>query len=50
MTSKDRYIVPLIMANKTVTKKILAENGFRVPAGAEFATVEKGACCLPAIC
>jgi glutamate--cysteine ligase len=38
MTGKDRYIVPLIMANKTVTKKILAEKGFRVPKGAEFAT------------
>ena len=47
MTSKDRYIVPLIMANKTVTKKILAENGFRVPAGAEFATVEKALAAYP---
>ena len=40
MTSKDRYIVPLIAAKKR-SQKILAENGFRVPAGAEFATVEK---------
>ncbi|HCE12962.1 MAG TPA: bifunctional glutamate--cysteine ligase GshA/glutathione synthetase GshB, partial [Enterococcus sp.] len=38
MTSKDQYIVPLIMANKTVTKKVLAEHGFHVPSGAEFAT------------
>lgn len=38
MTSKDQYIVPLIMANKTVTKKILADHGFRVPGGAEFST------------
>lgn len=37
MTSKDNYIIPLAMANKTVTKKILNEAGFPVPAGAEFA-------------
>ncbi|MGT2716392.1 bifunctional glutamate--cysteine ligase GshA/glutathione synthetase GshB [Streptococcus respiraculi] len=36
MTSKDNYVVPLAMANKTVTKKILAAAGFPVPAGAEF--------------
>lgn len=36
MTSKDSYIAPLIMANKTVTKKVLAQAGFRVPKGAEF--------------
>ena len=28
MTSKDNYVVPLAMANKTVTKKILADAGF----------------------
>lgn len=39
MTSKDSYIVPLIMENKTVTKKILAETGFRVPSGAEFTSM-----------
>lgn len=39
MTSKDRYIVPLIMANKTVTKKILASNGYRVPLGLEFTSL-----------
>ncbi|MBF0788263.1 MULTISPECIES: bifunctional glutamate--cysteine ligase GshA/glutathione synthetase GshB [unclassified Streptococcus] len=38
MTSKDNYVVPLAMANKTVTKKILAAAGFPVPAGAEFST------------
>lgn len=37
MTSKDSYVVPLMMANKTVTKKVLAKAGFRVPGGAEFA-------------
>lgn len=36
MTSKDNYIVPLIMENKTVTKKVLANAGYRVPAGREF--------------
>ncbi|MBF0775678.1 bifunctional glutamate--cysteine ligase/glutathione synthetase [Streptococcus azizii] len=38
MTSKDSYVVPLAMANKTVTKKILAAAGFPVPAGAEFSS------------
>lgn len=36
MTSKDNYVIPLAMANKTVTKKILDQAGFPVPAGAEF--------------
>ena len=36
MTAKDNYVVPLAMANKTVTKKILREAGFPVPGGAEF--------------
>ncbi|HHF7039157.1 TPA: bifunctional glutamate--cysteine ligase GshA/glutathione synthetase GshB [Streptococcus mutans] len=36
MTSKDNYVIPLAMANKVVTKKILRENGYPVPAGAEF--------------
>lgn len=39
MTAKDNYVVPLAMANKTVTKKLLAQAGFPVPAGSEF--VEK---------
>ncbi|WP_049481277.1 bifunctional glutamate--cysteine ligase GshA/glutathione synthetase GshB [Streptococcus constellatus] len=42
MTSKDNYIVPLAMANKTVTKKILSAAGFPVPVGAEFSTLEEG--------
>lgn len=41
MTSKDQYIVPLIMENKTVTKKILSDAGFRVPLGREFHSVEE---------
>ena len=40
MTSKDNYVVPLAMANKTVTKKILEQAGFPVPAGAEFSQLE----------
>ncbi|MHC5269187.1 bifunctional glutamate--cysteine ligase GshA/glutathione synthetase GshB [Enterococcus sp. LJL98] len=39
MTSKDSYIVPLLMENKTVTKKVLAEAGFRVPKGSEFSNL-----------
>ena len=45
MTSRDTYVVPLMMANKTVTKKVLAEAGYRVPAGEEYDTLadaEKG--------
>ena len=36
MTSKDNYVVPLIMENKVVTKKVLAASHFRVPQGAEY--------------
>ena len=42
MTSKDSYIAPLIMENKTVTKKILDSAGFRVPAGEEYVTLAEG--------
>lgn len=41
MTSKDTYIAPLLMANKTVTKKVLAQAGFVVPAGGEYVTEEQ---------
>lgn len=41
MTSKDNYVVPLAMANKVVTKKILDQAGFPVPAGAEFSHKEE---------
>ena len=41
MTSKDSYISPLIMENKVVTKKVLAEKGFRVPKGYEVSTLEE---------
>ncbi|WLV24619.1 bifunctional glutamate--cysteine ligase GshA/glutathione synthetase GshB [Aciduricibacillus chroicocephali] len=41
MTSKDSYIATLIMENKTVTKKVLQQHGFRVPAGEEFNRIEQ---------
>ena len=41
MTSKDSYISPLIMENKVVTKKILDEQGFRVPRGYEISNLEE---------
>jgi len=41
MTSKDSYVSTLIMENKTVTKKILHQHGFRVPKGEEFQTIEQ---------
>lgn len=47
MTSKDSYIVPLIMENKTVTKKVLKEAGFRVPGGAEFSSMEEAVKAYP---
>lgn len=49
MTSKDNYVVPLDMANKTVTKKILADAGFPVPAGDEFTSLEQGLAYYPLI-
>ena len=47
MTSKDSYIVPLIMENKAVTKKVLKEAGFRVPGGAEFSSMEEAVKAYP---
>ncbi|MFP3844860.1 bifunctional glutamate--cysteine ligase GshA/glutathione synthetase GshB [Priestia filamentosa] len=41
MTSKDNYVSTLIMENKTVTKKILHQHGFRVPKGVEFHTIDQ---------
>ena len=49
MTSKDNYVIPLAMANKTVTKKILATNHFPVPAGAEFDSLEEGLAYYPLV-
>lgn len=47
MTAKDQYIVPLIMENKTVTKKVLAKAGFRVPRGAEYGSLEQALAAYP---
>lgn len=41
MTSHDKYISPLIMENKVVTKKVLQKAGFNVPQSVEFTSVEK---------
>lgn len=41
MTSKDTYISPLLMENKTVTKIVLDQAGFRVPLGETFTSIEK---------
>lgn len=40
-TSKDNYVSVLIMENKTVTKKILSNNGIRVPDGREFYSINE---------
>ena len=40
MTSHDSYISPLIMENKVVTKKVLANAGFNVPQSVEFTDVK----------
>lgn len=40
-TSVDTYISPLIMENKEVTKRILAENGLSVPKGITIKKVDK---------
>lgn len=39
MTSLDAYIVPLMMANKTVTKKVLADQGMPVADGRDYQTI-----------
>lgn len=41
MTSRDSYIVPLIMKNKAATKKILGAGGFSVPTGTEFTSEQE---------
>lgn len=40
-TSADSYIVPLIMENKVVTKKILSEKGIAVPAGGAYDSLDE---------
>ncbi|WP_297637856.1 bifunctional glutamate--cysteine ligase GshA/glutathione synthetase GshB [uncultured Clostridium sp.] len=39
-TSKDNYITALIMENKLVSKKVLAENNIRVPQGGYYISTE----------
>lgn len=41
MTSKDTQIAYFIMENKTVTKKILADEGYAVPQGGEYQSIEE---------
>ncbi|WP_159591838.1 bifunctional glutamate--cysteine ligase GshA/glutathione synthetase GshB [Streptococcus halichoeri] len=36
MTAKDNFVVPLAMANKSVTKRLLRDAGFPTPTGQEF--------------
>ena len=45
-TSLDTYVSYLAMENKEVTKVILAEAGFPVPAGSTFTTVEQALNCF----
>lgn len=40
MTSKDTTISHWLMGNKTVTKMVLDENGFGVPGGREYQTID----------
>jgi glutamate--cysteine ligase/glutathione synthase len=40
-TSADTYISPLIMENKVLTKKVLAEQGIRVPLGNIFSNAKQ---------
>ncbi|MGL4991411.1 MAG: bifunctional glutamate--cysteine ligase GshA/glutathione synthetase GshB [Sarcina sp.] len=39
-TSKDTYITALVMENKEVTKKVLKNNGVRVPDGEVYSNIE----------
>lgn len=41
MTSHDNYISPLMMENKLVTKKVLAQAGYRVPQSIQVQTLEQ---------
>ncbi len=47
-TSKDNYISHWIMANKTVTKLILAELGYQVPSGKEYSSLDLAIADYPA--
>lgn len=43
MTSHDTYISPLMMENKVVTKKVLAQAGFKVPASLQCQSLDEAA-------
>lgn len=45
-TSKDNYVTVLIMENKTVTKKVLAKEGIKVPVGEEFDSLAEAKICI----
>ncbi|EKQ56360.1 MULTISPECIES: bifunctional glutamate--cysteine ligase GshA/glutathione synthetase GshB [unclassified Clostridium] len=40
-TSKDNYVTVLIMENKSVTKKVLADNNIKVPEGIEVNSIDE---------
>ncbi|WP_297423750.1 bifunctional glutamate--cysteine ligase GshA/glutathione synthetase GshB [Clostridium sp.] len=40
-TSKDNYVTVLIMENKSVTKKVLADNNIKVPKGIEVNSIDE---------
>lgn len=46
-TRLDTYIGPLLMENKTVTKKVLAKAGFSVPGGGEYDSLEAAKAAYP---
>jgi glutamate--cysteine ligase len=39
-TARDSYLAPLVMENKAVTKRVLAESGILVPVGRQYAAPE----------
>ncbi len=49
MTRLDSYISPLIMENKVVTKKVLAEANFRVPTSTQVKSVKEALLTFPKI-
>lgn len=46
-TSQDNYISHWLMANKTVTKQLLAEAGYQVPGGKEYQTIDQAVADYP---
>ncbi|MDQ0221861.1 bifunctional glutamate--cysteine ligase GshA/glutathione synthetase GshB [Streptococcus moroccensis] len=50
MTSQDSYISPLIMENKVVTKKVLAQAGFQVPESIQVTSLEEAEQVFSLVC